>query len=98
MNCKIDNDNSKPSTHLNVEMSATQENLLNITPKDFLLGFIAYYVKGKGSVHKIAKLSIDCIEGNIKSYSRVINNTDRLKAINGHNELCADVAEVSIET
>ena len=34
----------------------------------------------------------------INSYSRVINNPDRLKSIKDHNEICAYVAEVSTET
>ena len=79
-------------------MSDVQRNLLNPTPKDVLLGFITYdVVKGKGAVQKIAKRKIDFIDGNINSYSRLLNNPKRLEAIRDHAQLVATVAEVSAE-
>ena len=89
---------SKTSNYLDVEMSDVQRNLLNPTPKDVLLGFITYAVKGKGSVQKIAKRKIaDSIDGNLNSYSRLLNNPKRLEAIKDHAQLVATVAEVSAE-
>ena len=78
-------------------MSDAQSTLLNPTPKDVLLGFITYDVKGKGAVQKIAKRKIDFIEGNVNSYSRLLNNPRRLESIKDHVELVATVAEVSAE-
>ena len=72
--------------------------MFNPTPKDVLIGFITYDVEWEGTVQKISKLRVDCIEGNINSSLRVINNPYRLKAINYHNELFVAVAEVSAET
>ena len=78
-------------------MSDVQRNLLNPTPKDVLLGFITYAVKGKGSFQKIAKRKIDFIEGNVNSYSRQVNNRKKLEAVKDHAQLVATVAEVSAE-
>ena len=61
MNRQIGNNNAKPSTHMNVEMSTTQETLFNPMPKDVILGWITYNVKGKSAVQKIAKQRIDFI-------------------------------------
>ena len=55
MNWKISNNNAKVSAHLNLEMSNTQEILLNTTPKDVMLWFITSDFKGKGAVHRICK-------------------------------------------
>ena len=40
---------------------------------------------------------IDFIEGNVNSYSRLLNNPKRLEAIKDHAQLVATVAEVSAE-
>ena len=89
--------NVTPSGYLNIEISDNQRTLLNPTQKDFLLGFIAYDVRWKGSVHIIAKRRLDVIEGNLNSYSKFLNDPKRLKIINNFNQLCASVADVSEE-
>ena len=96
-NWRIGHADVKASDYLDVEISEVQSNLLNPTPKDFLLGFITYDVKWKGAVQKIAKRKIDFIEGNVNSYSRLLNNPRRLESIKDHVELVATVAEVSAE-
>ena len=62
-----------------------------------MFGFIAYDAKGKGAVEKIAKRRLDIIEGNVNSYSKLLNDPKRLKSINDFNQICASVAEVSEE-
>ena len=86
-----------PSGYLNIEMSDNQRTLLNPTQKYGFFGFIAYDAKGEGSVHKIAKRRLNVIEGNVNSYSKLLNNPERLKSINNFNQLCESVAEVSEE-
>ena len=72
--------------------------LCSIQPQRmFCFVFITYDVKGKGAVQKIAKRKIDFIEGNVNSYSRLLNTPGRLEAIKDHVELVATVAEVSAE-
>ena len=73
-------------------MSDNQRDLLNPTQNDFLFGFISYDAKGKGAVHKIAKRRLDVIEGNVNSYSKLLNDPKILKIINNFNQLCASVA------
>ena len=70
--------NVKPGDYLDVDMSEVQQVLLNPTPKDMLIGFMTYNVKGKGAVQKIAKRKICCIEGNANIYSKLLNNPKRL--------------------
>ena len=62
-----------------------------------MFGFIAYDPKGKGAVQRIAKRRLDVIEGNVNSYSKLLNDPKRLKIINNFNQFCASVAEVSEE-
>ena len=89
--------NVTPSGYLNIEISDNQWNLLNPTQKDVFFGFIAYDAKGKGAVHKIAKRRLDVIEGNLNSYSKLINDQKILKTIKDFNHLCVSVAELSEE-
>ena len=96
-NWQIGDANVKPGDCLDVEMSEVQQVLLNSTPKDMLIGFMTYNVKGKGAVQKIAKRKLCCIGGNVNSYSKLLNHLDRLEAIKEHNQLFATVAEVTAE-
>ena len=79
-------------------MSDVQRTLLNPTPKDVFLGFVIYDVRGKGEVQKISKRKINFIERNVNRYSRLINNTGRLKYIKDHIDLVAIISEVSSES
>ena len=76
-------------------MSDNQQNLLNLTQKDVLFGLISYDTKIEGSVQKIAKRRLDVIEGNVNSYSKLLNDPKRLKTIKDFNQICASVVEVS---
>ena len=78
-------------------MLDNQRTPLNPTQNYVLFGFIAYDPKGKGAVQRIAKRRLDVIEGNINSYSKLLNDPKRLKIINNFNQLCASVADVSEE-
>ena len=78
-------------------MSDNQRTLLNPTQNDVFFGLIDYDAKGKGAVQKIAKRRLDVIEGNVNSYSKMLNNTKILKIIKDFNQICASVAEVSEE-
>ena len=63
----------------------------------FFVCFIAYDVKWKVAVHKIAKRRLDVIEGNVNIYSKLLNDQKILKTIKDFNQICALVAEVSEE-
>ena len=66
-------------------MSDNQWTLLNQTQKDVLFGFIAYDAKGKGAVQKIGNRKLDVIEGNVNSYSRLLNDPKILEIIRDFN-------------
>ena len=76
-------------------MSDNHRTLLNPTQKCVLFGFIAYDMKGKGSVQKIAKMRLDVIEGNVNIYSKFLNDLKGLKIVKDFNQICASVEEVS---
>ena len=58
-----------------------------------MFGFIAHEAKGKVEVQKIAYIRLDFIEGNVNSYSELLNDPKRLKRIEDFNQLRASVAE-----
>ena len=62
-----------------------------------MFDFIVYDAKGKGTVQKIAKRRLDVIEGNVKCYSKFLNDPKILKSIKDFNQICTSVAEVSEE-
>ena len=86
-----------PSSYLDAAVSSQQQRMLNPKFKDCILGFTIYDVKGKGAVQKIAKRRLEFIEGNVASYSRLLNDEARLDAIKEMNQLVSAVAEVSAD-
>jgi hypothetical protein len=90
--------NIAPSSYLDAAMSEEQATLLNTTYKHMLTGFIMYDVKGKGARDKIAKHQLDMIDGNIGSYSCLLNDSKHLKSLKDYyNELTAMIANVSAD-
>ena len=87
----------QPSAALNVEVSTDQLFLLNPSYVQVVTGHAMYDAVGKGAIHKIAKRRLDIIDGNVGSYSRVLNNAERLKLYKETNGLAAALAEVSAE-
>ena len=87
----------EPSPYLDIEYTKDQSRLFNPSYKNVLQGFIAYDVKGKGAMKRLAKRRLDVIEGNINSYSRCLNDPKRMKAMMDHNQLVASVAEISAD-
>jgi hypothetical protein len=89
--------NIAPSSYLNASMSEEQATLLNPAYKHVLTGFTMYDVKGKGARNKIAKHQLDMIDGNIGSYSCLLNVSKCLKSLKDYNELTAMIANVSAD-
>jgi phosphomevalonate kinase len=87
----------KPSPYLDAFMTDKQAELLQPAHKNVLMGHIVYDSKGEGAVQKVAKRRIDVISGNINSYSRVLNDPNRLAMIEEVNRMAAAVAEVSAD-
>jgi hypothetical protein len=89
--------NIAPSSYLDAAMPEAQATLLNPTYKHVLTGFIMYDVKGKGARNKIAKHQLDMIDGNIGSYSHLLNDSKRLQSLKDYNDLTAMIANVSAD-
>jgi hypothetical protein len=89
--------NIEPSSYLDAAMLEEQATLLNPTCKHVLTGFMMYDVKGKGARNKIAKHRLDMIDGNIGSYSHLLNDSKHLKLLKDYNELTAMIANVSAD-
>ena len=85
-----------PAAYLNVEMNDDQVEL-KPTQKNVMMGSILKDSAGKGALKLIAKRRIDMIDGNVGSYSRVLNSTGRMKMIRDVNALSAAVAVISKE-
>jgi hypothetical protein len=86
-----------PSSWLGLDVSLEQENLLNPTFKDVILGNLMHETMGEGAKKKIATRRLDMIEGNIGSYSWILNSPAQLKAIADQNELNAVIAALMTE-
>ena len=86
-----------PSAYLNVEVTDDQVELLKPSVKDVMMGAILAEAAGKGARKLIAKRRIDMIDGNIGSYSRILNSDARMEMIRDVNALAAAVAEISKE-
>ena len=86
-----------PSAYLNVEVTDDQVELLKPSVKHVMMGAILAEAAGKGARKLIAKRRIDIIDGNIGSYSRLLNSDARMEMIRDVNALAAAVAEISKE-
>jgi hypothetical protein len=84
-----------PSAYLDVKMSNAQIEMLKPTHKNVVMGTILKDSDGKGARQLIAKRRIDMIDGNIGSYSRLLNSTPRMEMIRDVNALTAIVATIS---
>ena len=69
--------------------------MLKPTHKNVVMGTILNDSDGKGAYQLIAKRRIDMIDGNIGSYSRLLNSTARMEMIREVNALAATVAGIS---
>ena len=85
-----------PSPWLDVEVQEDQRDLLNPGMQDLLLCTVeeAY---GEGAKKKRALRRQDMIDGNAKSYARVLNSPDRMESLIDFNGLAAVVSEMRRE-
>ena len=87
----------KPSSYLDAFMTDEQAEMLQPKHKNVLMGFILYDVKGEGAVNKLSKRRLDMISGNVSSYSRMLNDPERLEMIKDVHKIAATCAEVSAD-
>jgi hypothetical protein len=86
-----------PSPYLDAHMTILQKQLLNPTHKQLVTGYVLFDCKGQGAMQMVAKRRLDMIEGNISSYSRILNDPQRMVSLRDLNKLTAAVALVSAD-
>ena len=91
----LSNANLVPSAYLDDDVKADQMKLLKPTQKDIVMGCTLQDTMGPGAVKLIAKRRIDALDGNVGSYSRLLNSSSRLQQIKEVNALAAAVAEIT---
>lgn len=87
----------EPSSWLDVAVSMDQKALLNPTTKVVIRGSILNDTMGEGAKKKIAKRRINFWDGNISSYSRVLNSSEQIANMREVNELTAVLGEIRQE-
>ena len=84
-----------PSAYLDVDVKKDQIKLLKPSHKDVVMGCILQDTLRLAAAELIAKRRIDALDGNVGSYSRVLNSTARLHQIKEVNTLAAAVVEIT---
>ena len=84
----------EPSSWLDVCITGEQKALLAPTGTDITRGAILQETMGEGAKKKLAKRRINFWDGNISSYSRVLNSKEQLMAMREVNELTAVLGEI----
>ena len=84
-----------PSAYLDLVVTTDQIALLKATCKDVVMGCILRDTLGPTAKKRIAKRRIDALDGNVGSYSRLLNSSARLEQIKQVNALAAAIAEIS---
>jgi len=86
-----------PSTSLDLEISKDQQQLFNPTYADLLLSSVEQGSFGEEAKRIIANRHHDVIDGNAKSFSKVLNSEERMRKVTDYNEMTAGIAEISAE-
>lgn len=87
----------EPSPSLNVEMSHLQKSLLNPNSQDVMLSELIDQAQGQRAKKKEAKRRQDVINGNIGSYSAILNTEENLEMVKDYNNLAASLGMLSAE-
>ena len=83
-----------PSAHLDVEVSATQQRLLDPTPQDYAMHEIASHCHGEGAKQSMAKRKLDAL-GFMRGESGIQNDPDRMKRLRNQIHLAESLADIS---
>ena len=86
-----------PSSYLDLCITEDQAKLLAPTVKDVVQGSIIENAMGEGAKKKIARRRINMFEGNIASYSRLINSKEQLDSMQELNALTSVLGSMRAE-
>ena len=81
-----------PSSFLDVKVSNLQKTLLNPTARDVIIADIIDQPRGERAKKKEAKRKQCFMTGNIKSYSRIMNDEKGLEKIQDYNDTAVGLA------
>ena len=84
----------RPSRHLDVEMTPTQQQLLDPAPQDFAMHEIMRTCHGKGAKKAMAQRKIDAL-GNIRGACGFANDPVRLARLKNQLQLAESLADIS---
>jgi hypothetical protein len=84
----------QPSAWLDAVITCEQKALLAPTPADIVRASIINETIGEGAKKKNAKRRINFIDGNITSYSRLLNSSEQLTSMKEMNSLTAIIGEI----
>ena len=87
----------EPTRGLDVEMTKFQKKLLNPTTKDVMISELIDQSQCKRAKKKEAKRRQDVINGNIGSYSAILNSEENLEAVKDYNALAASLGMLNAE-
>ena len=87
----------KVSTHLDVEVTADQQRLLNPSVLDTITGFIIKDSQGEGAKKRLPQRRLNMIDGLVSSHCCVLNSAERLDLIKKSNQIAALMAEIEVD-
>ena len=79
------------------EMSKDQQSLLNPAARDVQLGSLVNQAFGNCAKKKEAKTRIAVIDGNINSYSRLLNGKSQMEMIKDYDSLSVSIGQFNAE-
>ena len=84
-----------PSAALNVEITATQQAILNPTQQDLTMRMLMLDAGGDGAKKKLAKRKLDVLGVTVKAHSCIANDPARTKRLKSALSLAASLAEIA---
>jgi hypothetical protein len=89
--------NFEPSKYLDLEIKEEQVHFLNPVVSELFLLSIEEDAYGKSATKKRNRRHQDFIDGNAKSYARVLNSSHRMEAVTEYNSLLTTLAGIRAE-
>ena len=87
----------KVSPYLNCEYSHNQQQLLNPSVLDTIVGYVMKDSQGKGAKKRLPQRRLNFIDGTVSSHCGVLNSPERLNLIRQANEVSAVMADLEKE-
>lgn len=95
--CNFENRQNTIAPYINVEVTKTQQDLLNPTALDCITGFIMKDSHGKFVHKRLPQRRLNLIDSTISSQCTILNSEERMKLIKKANEVAAVIADIEID-